>query len=614
MDNLMQWWKYPLNDAHEPIKRKVDQLLNDQSWVRENMREHLQLYAQRDYSSLDDQGNIQALRADERIKLNAVKSGVDTVTGRVCAQDIRAMFVTAGGRWKQRLKARKLQKFVDGVKQEENHSAKSRRVFKDGGITGTGFLKVYWDSDRKKVGLDRVFPYEVVVDEKAATSGIPRSYFQKSPVDIDVLKAIFPKHETFIDQVPMHAVVSSTGMPLGEVFVYEAWHLPSGPKAGDGRHVICIDGKTLQEAKWTFDFPPWVEWRWNELPLGYRGQGLAENQHGKQKECNYILRKMQQSLHVNANAWLMCPNSANIPEGFFQNKQGTVIPYDGNVKPELIVQPVIHQQAFEILRWMWQSIFEDEGISQLSASGHKPADVESGKAMQTLQDIEQQRFAVLSRSWEDFNVEVARRIVETASKHVKGGKSTYMVKATHGRYVDQVDFEHLASDDYILQVFPTSALPQHPGAKIGYVEKLLENQVIDPHMAMMVMDFPDVDEFNSLELANLRNIMWVIDQVVYEGKDVQPKAFYDIDLAIKQMQSAALRAEIEGAPQEVLDKCAAWIVEAKAVKPPPPPVQAQRPGPQEPVGPAAPPQGPGGAGPGLAGPPMPPGPPQGPQQ
>ena len=56
--------------------------------------------------------------------------------------------------------------------------------------------------------------------------------------------------------------------------------------------------------------------------------------------------------------------------------------------------------------------YELEGISEMSAQSKKPADVESGKAMQTLEDIESDRFNVQLQRFTHFLVDVSRLCID----------------------------------------------------------------------------------------------------------------------------------------------------------------------------------------------------------
>lgn len=599
------WYKKKENEAHEPVWAQVQKVRDDQKYVEEDHKRHLQQYSQRVYEGLSPEGQLTPVAADQRIRLNLTKSAIDTIAARIVPQKPRPMFVTQGGKWSQRNKARKLQKFVEGIFYESKVYDQAILAFKDAAIFGTGYLKVYVEKDRIRV--ERVFPFEVVVDECTSLgNGFPASFFQRKWVDRDVLKGMFPDKSDYIDSEVPYA--SGARVATNQVEVLEAWHVDSGND--DGRHVICVKGHTLVDEGWEYKTPPFVVLRWNQMPVGFYGQGAAEDLYGLQKEIMYVMRKIQDGIHVCANAYLLKPVSDQTPNTQFTNQAGIVIEYEGATPPQLVVSPGMHQQVYE---WLWKLYsvgFEDAGVSQLSATSKKPAGIESGIALQTLLDSESQRFAVLQLAWERFFVDLANLVVEFARTQYSGRKekTEYEVKYDAGRFVECIKWSdvNIPEDEYILKVWPTNLLPQSPAGKIDMVEKMLAMGTIDAQQALMLLDFPDVEAMQTLNLAAVRSAYWIVDQVLYEDNYIIPKAYQPLELGIKYMQMAAMNAEMEGAPYEVIEKCMNWVVDAQDLMAGPslPPPTQPMPQPMDPgqtLGWA-----PGAPAPGNGAPPMPP--------
>src|SRR5207249_3566585 len=76
------------------------------------------------------------------------------------------------------------------------------------------------------------------------------------------------------------------------ILVIEAWHLPSAPEEGDGRHVLTISDAVLMEEEWTRDDFPLAVMRYNPKENGYFAQGLCEIVAPLQTEMNTLLRKI----------------------------------------------------------------------------------------------------------------------------------------------------------------------------------------------------------------------------------------------------------------------------------------------------------------------------------
>lgn len=562
-----QWWEDSVESKqrHERIVQLVDTIKKEQSYVDRDNLTHLRLYIKRNYTA-DADGRVQPAGSNERIGLNLVKSAIDTVAARICLQKPRPTFLTQGGRWKQRLRAKKLQKFVEGIFYEQDFYAKARRVFKDCAVFGTGFMKFY--AENGKVFCERIFPGEMIVDETTAMNTAPRSYFQVKPVPVECLLASFPEYRAEISTGNSYLHMTQKGRTTHMLQAYEAWHLPDVNGAG-GRHTICIDGCTLFDEEWKHDFLPIIELRWNELPVGYYGNGAAEDIAGLQNELDFLLTRMQKSLHINANAWYMKHISDKTPNEHLTNEIGNVIEWSGEHPPDLKVFPAIHQQVFDIAKWIYGVGFDDVGVSQMSATSRKPAGVESGIALQTLMDVESQRHGLIQANWEDFVVRCARVLVAL-------GKDTYRentkVKWDNSRFVETIEWGdvNMEEDEYILKIWPTNLLPASPAGRLDIVEKMLQAGILDPQTAMMLLDFPDVEFIQDLTLAAVKNALWISDQVIYEGADIEPRQYQNLELCIKYIQLGLARAETEGAPPSVIERGLTWIAEATDLMGPPP--------------------------------------------
>ena len=123
----------------------------------------------------------------------------------------------------------------------------------------------------------------------------------------------------------------------------------------------------------------------------------------------------------------------------------------------------------------------------------------------------------------------------------------------------------LDQDSYVLKVFPSSSLPSTPAGKLAMVNDLLGAQLISPETGKKLLDFPDLEGELSLDRAAEDAIDKVIEQILDEGTYRPPEPFDDLQLTLKKMQAAYLRARNENAPEERLDIMRQYMLEAKAL-------------------------------------------------
>lgn len=568
------WWHEDVEgERHDKIVQLAERIRSEQDYVDSANMSHLRSYLKRDYYA-DADKNVVPAGPSDFLGINATKSAIDTICAKITQQDPRPHFKTEGGDWHLRNKARKLQKFIDGVFYEADFYPKLRRAFKDAAIFGTGFLKPYYEAG--KIKWERVWPGEVVVDEASSMNGETRSMFQIKNIAIEALMAAFPKKAVDILSSNLSYKTTRHGVVTSMVRVYEAWHLQSSDGTG-GRHCICTDGCTLLDEDYDFPFEPIFAFRWNDTPVGYYGNGAVEDITSLQEEMDYIMQRIQVSTHNCANVWVLKHVSDTTPNTHLTNRIAQIVNWSGNQPPQIVASKIMDQQVFDHVKWLNELVYNVSGVSAMSATSQKPKGIESGVALQTMLDVESQRFAQIQKNYEQAVVKCTEMTLELARKHFVGGKSDYKVRVDGGKFTETIKWSevNLEGEEYMLKVWPTNMLPATPAGKMEWVERMMQAGLIDSLTGMMLLDFPDVEAQQNLVFSAVKQALWIVDQVIYEDRDVEPKEWYDLQRCIKYMQMGLSNAEMEGAPQEVLDRGMEFIASCNEILTPPmpPPMQ-----------------------------------------
>jgi hypothetical protein len=562
----MRWWDKAEREPHRDLKLTMDELKDDHERLETQYRTWLGLYTNRTYSSFkpgEAHFAIHLLEEQFGVKLNVVQSCIDTLASKIGASRPRPQFLTSDGEWELKQRAKQLDKFVEGIFYECKIYEEARKVFIDAAILGTGFLKIYEDNGR--VRLERVFPSEIVVDQQSTVTSDPRSMQQKKWVPLEVLKRMYPKHKKHLELISGETIIEGTkSIDTDLVEVTEAWHLPSGEGAGDGRHVICTDDITLFDEEWTFDYFPFVVLRWTPQPFGWLGQGLSEQLAGIQQEIDKLIRRIQNAMHLFSVAKVVMEEGAIEPKKL-RNVTGDILEYKTGKNPPAVHMPsAINSEVFRHLGWLYEKAFELAGISQMSAASQKPADVESGIAIQTLLDIETQRFALLSKDWEEFFCEAARIVVDLSKKI--NSKTKFRSKWVAKDFVETIDWSdvNLRRDQYVLKVYPANLLPQTPYGRLAAVENLMRIGLIsDPREAMALLDYPDLAKHQTLAAADIDDIDMVIGEILGKGKYMEPEPYQNLEIGMKRVSSALLRARIDRAPEDRILMLEQWLEDAE---------------------------------------------------
>jgi len=489
--------------------------------------------------------------------INPIRSCIETLASRYGAHKIKPKFLTdttSSDAASLRKQAQLIEKAVMGEWSAGQVYKNAVSVFYDAAILGLGAMAVY--SEDGKVVYERVFPGELVVDETACRTTPPRTLYQVRAAPADTIVARWPDKEeeikAAVGQFPIGEEEPGYMKVTDMVQVIEAWHLPSKTGADDGLHAVVIDGCTLQTTPWKRDHFPFAFMRWGEPVLGFWPQGLVECEEPLQYMVNKTERRFQSMIHM------YCVNRTFIQKGTvdvgkIRNNTGDIIEYKGNVPPRTDSPLSIPADAFRYQEQRYERVFEESGVSMLSAASVKPKGVEAAVALRELSEVETGRHALLGTEWEDFFMSLARLTVEERKEI--GGRSRYR-DSEEGVYL-QIDWKAALKDlDFELEVFPTSYLPHTPSGRLSTVMEMLGAGFFGPPdsqqsigKAMQILNFPDLSQLVSIETAALEDIDFQVE-LMLDGKPQEPEPFQDLQLALARVTSALLRARSDGVPED----------------------------------------------------------------
>ncbi len=604
------WWKLNQNsvDVANAIFTTVEYLDDQQQSRHELYLSNLRLYSNRAAMSLSGKEFMEGADGGQRIRLNVVKSAIDTAVAHIATQKPRPLYLTKGGSYENRVRAENLTKFMLGQFKYMSRYPQGLQIFRDGLVFGPGIEKFYADAHRNgRICSERVFPDEIVVDEEEAKTGDPRQMFQVKDIPREVLVAQFPKFEKDIAHAPRIREERTVYTGLSEpATVIEAWHLPSGPKARDGRHVICIGNKVLFDEEWKLESFPFAIFNWSDPILGWSGISVAEELAPIQLEINYIAQKIQRLMTL---ATSLVWKEKGSGTGRVINKDWAQYEYSG--KPP-IFQNVssVSAEYFNHLDRLYQRAFEIVGISQLAAQSQIPAGLESGAAIKVYNDVGTKRFQHVAQRWEQFHLDAAERIYDVA-RGLRGTK----VLAQGDHDIEEIDFQqaYLERDKYTLQVYPANLLPEEPAGQVDAIAQLATSiPGLQPYLPMALEGIPDLKYIVGRHSSPIKIAQKMVGNIL-SGKEFEaPFPGMDLQVARQVGTQELLNAFVDDVPVEKRNLLRRWLgqvdgliakanppMPAGGMGPPPAQVAPPTPGgqptlasPQPPAGPQQPPAGP----------------------
>ncbi len=559
---------------------------------------------------------------DGSISDNVVQNIVDTSTARIGENKPRPYFLTDGGTYKLQRRAKRLNKFAEGVFYETKAYRLGSDAQRDAEIFGDGFIFVSEKFGR--ICHERVLGAELWIDEVDGLYGRPRQAHWVRGVDRQELMEWVKAGKTTgeerkrvlkaVEDAERAVLSGAASLPDASdmVVVRESWHLKSGPDAKDGKHTISIDNALLEPLEeWPHDFFPFARFRWGPRPLGYWSQGLCEQLASKQIQLNKLDWTIDQSMHRAGTYKIFVEDGSKIVSEHISNEIGAILKYRG-AKPEWFAPTAVHPDYFRRRQEIVESMYERAGMSMLTATGQKPAGLDSGEAQRVYRDTVAEGGKTKEGLNEDAYMELAKISIAIA-REIAEREGHYEVRAPSGRILKTIKMtpEDLDPSDWEMQCFPTSSLPKDPAGRLATIQEYIQAGFMTPRQGRRLLDFPDLEAQESLSNSAEDLLCEILDGICDEGEFRSPEPTDDLMLAEELVVEYINRGRAQGLEEDKMDLLRTFRAKVLALQEaaaPPAPIGPPPGPPGMPPGPSgmpgAPPMGPG-MGPPMAAP-MPP--------
>jgi len=541
------------------------------------IKHHMRLYGSKMIGNLSDQ--VFDVISGSRMKYNAIQSVCETAVSRLGKNRPAAAYVTKGGTLADMRAAKALGLYTAGVFENADVYQRGRESFRTATVVGSGVLAFFPKETEAgwSVGCERVFPWEIVIDEHDGRMGEPRSYYRVHYIDREVafekfsrIKKWKSKEKKLREALTECSVGDREAIgrdtTADTIEIIEAWHLPSGKGAKDGRHVFAGSSVELQSDPWNHQWVPLAFYHWQPAIVGYWGSGIAETINGIQVTINRMLKVAEASYALVGRPWILSPASAKMRPEMFTNKTTPIIEYIGDVPPTVVTHAPLNQDFHNQLDRLKQEANDLAGVSQLSSSGKKPADLESGEALRRFNEIEDARHADPGINYERFYMNCAKIILKLSHSMAKEGKSPTAqahVKRRNRGWMEDISWDRVKLDenDYMIQVYPTSILPSQPAGRVATIQEWFRVGFISKGEAFWLLEIPDLDSHLSPDAIMVEAILDDVEAMLDEEEPEPrlPEPYQDLQLSRKLMTAAYLKARMLKAEEDRLELMRRYI-------------------------------------------------------
>lgn len=515
----------------EKLIKNILEIESYQKAWRQKCRRNLILYEftpNMDLTSQNDSTTVGFYNAGNAentsmIQENVIRSCIDTLGSKIASQKVTPFFNTVNGTFREIQVVKAAQQFFDILYDELNVNKVVVQAFVDSCITDRGII--YVNKDNKNI--ERIQPWQFFFD--------PREYAYGQLTHCAFKKTDYP------------ASLLTEKTDLQTVTLHEYWSIKE--------HIHATYIEELNKVsfdKWDANILPFAILRWSNPVKASSSTCVVDLLFGIQKQINYLLSQIKDASKSSFGIKYIVPTDSDVKINRLNNSNGEVIEYTPQMTPNGImpVQPVtpafMDGQWFTALQQFKQDAYEMVGISQLSAMSQKPTGLNSGVGLQTMEDIESDRFETQLNSVIRVYVDIAKICMEVFDPLEEVLPSS--IYRGHITWKDITEARNLMS----IQFSSLDKISKDPVVKQQIISQWVNSGYISRAHAMQLMEVPDDTRGYSLMNNSLNAVMSVIDDCV--EKDIYDVPIYiDTALLKEEITSTLLSLKAAQNPENEVD-------------------------------------------------------------
>lgn len=554
LPETLEWWNADKDKAHLSVISVVNTIEADQHSATAQIKLYEVLYGDNRQgmgrASYLNRWQGAALNNAPKMAINIVQSCIDTLASKISSNKPKPQFVPNEGDWKLYSKAKMATDYLEGIWDACQVYPKAQRMFTDSLIYGISAL--YVNSKFNKINVEYIMRDEIFVDEIDGRNEEPMQLHLKRFMSRAKLIKQYPKFKDALKKIPSvktdaHNLVNHSVSDI--IVCIESWHLPTSDDAGDGKYCMTVENCTLELTDYKHNEYPIVFFRPYQKPHDFCGRGLCETLFTLQMALNRTLRTIQLSQDMIGTPKVLLENGSSVNTDDVNDQVGQIIWYTGT-PPQYITPPSVNPEIYQWAETVEQKAYQISGISQASAAGEKPKDVESAVAMESVADIEAGRFENMSISWNDFFMNLAR-VSMFVSEDLYTKHKKLVIKLNRNNLVRQMDWGKLNWDEdkFGIQLFPINRLPHDPSGRLDAIQRLIQAGWIDETHGLRLLEMPDLSEETSLMISSLNLSDQMIASCLDDGEYMAPIPQMDLALARNQAKLSIVKATLQKYPE-----------------------------------------------------------------
>ena len=421
--------------------------------------------------------------------INVIKSCIDTLTSKIAQSKVRPFFNCINGTFKDINVCKNAQQYFDQYFDIEEVNKKVSMAFRDACIFDHGVI--YVDSETK--AITKALPWQVFVRPAELTyNNITRAYYCQNDYPVSMLPERYRNKVLKIN-------------PDQNYVTYGIYY----DTVDQCKAVYISELDFVEIEKYEGNRVPFIFLWYNNPIHGGSSVSVVDMLYGIQTEVNTLMAKVKDASQLSPALTFFLPDDATIKSTQINNRVGNIITYkatsDMTSSPVTVATPAfIDGQYIELIQNLKETAYEMVGISQLSAQSKKPTGLDSGVALQTMEDVESERFE------EQLN-QVIRCYVEIAKTCLRVFPKDETILPDTPNRVD-IKWRDIVDEEKKMQIQFSAAdsLSKDPSTKLQQLQQLAQVGVIPQERIAQFMELPDLEGGYSLSNNAINAVLSVI--------------------------------------------------------------------------------------------------------
>ena len=428
--------------------------------------------------------------------INVIKSCIDTLTSKIAQSKVRPFFNCINGTFKDINVCKNAQQYFDQYFDIEEVNKKVSMAFRDACIFDHGVI--YVDSETKSI--TKALPWQVFVRPAELTyNNITRAYYCQNDFPVSMLPENYRNKVLKVN-------------PDQNYVTYGIYY----DTVDQCKAVYISELDFVEIEKYEGNRVPFIFLWYNNPIHGGSSVSVVDMLYGIQTEVNTLMSKVKDASQLSPALTFFLPDDATIKSTQLNNRIGNVITYkatsDMTSSPVTVATPsFIDSQYIELINNLKETAYEMVGISQLSAQSKKPTGLDSGVALQTMEDVESERFE------EQLN-QVIRCYVEIAKTCLRVFPKDETILPDTPNRVD-IKWRDIVEEEKKMQIQFSAAdsLSKDPSTKLQQLQQLAAVGVIPQERIAQFMELPDLEGGYSLSNNAINAVLSVIRDCIETG-------------------------------------------------------------------------------------------------